>query len=95
MAELGETDPAASGGLFGACAALLERLCSDVSRRLPPHAAHGLLMLEGALRGGWGLHGSPWICCILRTGASFHWSCRQHLTVLQRSSRIPSTDPKP
>ncbi len=44
-------EPTTSGGLFGASATLLERLCADVGRQLPPHAAHGLLLLEGVLRG--------------------------------------------
>ena len=52
MAELEAGDAARNaGGLFGAAAALLERLCADVGRRLPPGAAEGLLLLEGLLRG--------------------------------------------
>ena len=52
MAELEAEDAiAAAGGVFGAVAALLERLCADVGRRLPPGAAEGLLWLESLLRG--------------------------------------------
>ncbi len=52
IAELeARTATSGAGGLFGAVAALLERLCADVGRRLPPGAAEGLLLLEGLLRG--------------------------------------------